>query len=562
MQPQAADHLGAGAVGAAALLAGTARGHRRAVARRTACRCSPMSTRPASQAAAARVQAASLLDLLERAGLMNERLNLVHGVWLSARDIAMLAEAGARVVHNPISNLKLKSGVAPILDLHRAGVEIALGCDNYSCAETQNIFVAMRMLCLLPAMTEPEPHPINAALCAARRDADRRQGGRPSEGQVGALKPGMAADLMILDLNEPSFVPFNSAARQIVYRRGRPRGRDRAGRRPAGGARPQARHHRRGRAGGRGRRDLARRSAARSRRSPAAAPTWSRRCSTATAPPGRCRSASSASSAGGRTPTARAGTVLAFCFLTTSPAVRRERAATDQETRPCCPFPARSPPFPRSRRHSPGRGPEMARPRDQHGGAVRRRQRLRHRRAHRRRAHVRAARPAGDRREHAGRRRHDRLGPRRELTARRHHVRLRLADTIAINQTLYKKPLYNAATDFAPVTLVVDQPMILIVRADLPVNTLKEFIAYAKANDSKMQFGSSGVGSSSHLGCTRVNAALGVHPSTCPIAARGRRCRTSPAAASTISARSAQPPSARSKQDREGDRLWRASARR
>ena len=75
-------------------------------------------TRP--QAAAARVQSSSLLDMLaNRAGLMNERLNLVHGVWLASSDIAMLAESGARVVHNPISNLKLKSGVAPILDLYR-----------------------------------------------------------------------------------------------------------------------------------------------------------------------------------------------------------------------------------------------------------------------------------------------------------------------------------------------------------------------------------------------------------------------------------------------------------
>jgi 5-methylthioadenosine/S-adenosylhomocysteine deaminase len=168
------------------------------------------------QAAAARVQSSSLLDVLARAGLVNERLNLVHGVWLSADDIALLKQAKARVVHNPISNLKLKSGIAPILDLHRAGVEIALGCDNYSCAETQNIFFAMRMLCLLPAVTSQEPHPVNAAyaLRAATLTGAKAIG---LEGQAGALKTGMAADLMILDLNAPAFVPFNSAARQIVF---------------------------------------------------------------------------------------------------------------------------------------------------------------------------------------------------------------------------------------------------------------------------------------------------------------------------------------------------------
>jgi tripartite-type tricarboxylate transporter receptor subunit TctC len=95
-------------------------------------------------------------------------------------------------------------------------------------------------------------------------------------------------------------------------------------------------------------------------------------------------------------------------------------------------------------------------------------------------------------------------------------------DTIAINQTLYKKPLYNAATDFAPVTLVVDQPMVLIVRAGLPVSTLQEFIAHLKANQGSMQYGSSGVGSSSHLGCTRLNAALGVKPIHVPYRGSGQ----------------------------------------
>src|SRR5262249_8215443 len=61
-------------------------------------------TRP--QAAAAKVQSISLLEQLEGAGLLNDRLNLVHGVWLSPRDIEMLAAVRARVVHNPISNLK------------------------------------------------------------------------------------------------------------------------------------------------------------------------------------------------------------------------------------------------------------------------------------------------------------------------------------------------------------------------------------------------------------------------------------------------------------------------
>lgn len=82
--------------------------------------------------------------------------------------------------------------------------------------------------------------------------------------------------------------------------------------------------------------------------------------------------------------------------------------------------------------------------------------------------------------------------------------------THALNQSLYKKPLYNVATDFAPVILIADAPLVLIVRKDLPAANLKEFIAYAKANHSKMQFGSGGTGTSAHVGCILLNQAMGV----------------------------------------------------
>src|SRR6266705_2439540 len=71
--------------------------------------------------------------------------------------------------------------------------------------------------------------------------------------------------------------------------------------------------------------------------------------------------------------------------------------------------------------------------------------------------------------------------------------------SFAANQTLYKIPLYNAATDFAPVVLIAEQPVVLIVRKDLPAKSLQEFITYAKTNQAKMQYGTAGVGSSSHL---------------------------------------------------------------
>jgi tripartite-type tricarboxylate transporter receptor subunit TctC len=83
--------------------------------------------------------------------------------------------------------------------------------------------------------------------------------------------------------------------------------------------------------------------------------------------------------------------------------------------------------------------------------------------------------------------------------------------THAQGQTLYAHPLYNASTDFTPVGLIAEVPIVLIARKDLAVNNLKEFVAYAKANQAKMQFGSAGAGSATHLGCVVLNTAMGTN---------------------------------------------------
>ena len=83
--------------------------------------------------------------------------------------------------------------------------------------------------------------------------------------------------------------------------------------------------------------------------------------------------------------------------------------------------------------------------------------------------------------------------------------------THAQYQSLYKKPLYDAASNFAPVALITETSSVLIVRKDLPVSDLPEFIAYAKANQTKMQYGSGGAGSPQHLTCELFNAAIGVN---------------------------------------------------
>lgn len=88
---------------------------------------------------------------------------------------------------------------------------------------------------------------------------------------------------------------------------------------------------------------------------------------------------------------------------------------------------------------------------------------------------------------------------------------------IAYSQRLYKAPLYNSAADFAPIMLVAEQPLLLVTSNALPTKDLKEFIAYTKANQAKMSYGSlAGTGSTNHVVCAMFNAAIGVEVTHVP----------------------------------------------
>jgi tripartite-type tricarboxylate transporter receptor subunit TctC len=82
--------------------------------------------------------------------------------------------------------------------------------------------------------------------------------------------------------------------------------------------------------------------------------------------------------------------------------------------------------------------------------------------------------------------------------------------THTYSQLLTKKPPYNAVTDFTPVAVFVENSKVLVTRSDLPADTLPQFIAYAKAHQSKMQYGSAGAGSATHVACVLLNVAIGV----------------------------------------------------
>ena len=157
-----------------------------------------------------------LLDRLDHAGLLDRRLSIAHGVWTAPAELERLAERDAGMLVNAMSNLKLKSGVAPVRLLHDLGVRTALGSDNCSGSDVQSPWLGMRLWAGFMAASDPEPGPPRAAeaLRMATLGGARALG---LAGEVGAVKPGMRADFVLLDLDDPAWRPLNGAARQLVW---------------------------------------------------------------------------------------------------------------------------------------------------------------------------------------------------------------------------------------------------------------------------------------------------------------------------------------------------------
>jgi cytosine/adenosine deaminase-related metal-dependent hydrolase len=127
-----------------------------------------------------------------------------------------MAAAGAGIVLNHLSNLKLKSGIAPVLDMRESGVRLGLGCDNCSGSDVQSMFQAMKMFCMIASVSDPEPGaPLAHEVIRHATLGNARSAGL--QGQVGALKAGHKADMVLIDLNDTAYLPYNSAARQLVY---------------------------------------------------------------------------------------------------------------------------------------------------------------------------------------------------------------------------------------------------------------------------------------------------------------------------------------------------------
>jgi cytosine/adenosine deaminase-related metal-dependent hydrolase len=159
----------------------------------------------------------SLVRQVHELGLLDERMMVIHAIWIDDDDIALLAQSGCTVAHNPVCNLRLGSGVMPWRALRSAGVPLCLGTDEMNTDDTTNLWLVAKTAGLLHTMTDADdrlwpqaPEILHAATRGGAR-AIRR------ESDLGQLTVGAAADLILLDLDTHAFTPLNDLRRQLVY---------------------------------------------------------------------------------------------------------------------------------------------------------------------------------------------------------------------------------------------------------------------------------------------------------------------------------------------------------
>jgi len=181
----------------------------------------PMQTHVAEsryQAAGGEIRygGATLLEHMDKLGVVGPWFSVAHGVWLTEGDLALLAERGGGLSHNPGANMRLASGIAPVRAAIQAGVTVGIGTDGSSSSDNQNMFEAMRLSAFASRLWEDAEE--EAWLGTAETVRLATQGSSKLLGlEGGTIEAGKPADLVLLDLGHINWMPFNDAANQLVW---------------------------------------------------------------------------------------------------------------------------------------------------------------------------------------------------------------------------------------------------------------------------------------------------------------------------------------------------------
>ncbi len=166
---------------------------------------------------AERLGGRSLVRYTHDLGLLSERMNVIHAIWVDDSDLDLLAKSGATIAHNPVSNLRLGSGIMPFRRMRDRGIPICLGVDEAIAGDAIDMWDVMKTTGLIHNITDPNfdnwPKAREILECATAGGA--RAMGLGSAG--GEIAQGELADLILLDLDVMAFTPLNDLQRQLVY---------------------------------------------------------------------------------------------------------------------------------------------------------------------------------------------------------------------------------------------------------------------------------------------------------------------------------------------------------
>jgi 5-methylthioadenosine/S-adenosylhomocysteine deaminase len=157
----------------------------------------------------------SNLEYLASTGLASERLCAAHCVWVSEDEQALMAAHDIKVMHCPGSNLKLGSGIAPVVEMRKRGISVSLGADGAACNNHLDMFDEMRLAATLQAVRQgPGALTARDALWMATREGARAIG---LDREIGSIELGKRADLILIDRDAPHLAPAADPWSTLVY---------------------------------------------------------------------------------------------------------------------------------------------------------------------------------------------------------------------------------------------------------------------------------------------------------------------------------------------------------
>lgn len=158
----------------------------------------------------------TLVRHMDSLGLIGPDFTAAHAIWLDDDDLRIMRDRGASMAHNPGSNMRLGNGMFRFRRARDIGVNVGLGTDGANCSDNQNMYEAMRYASMLSKVQTPDPRHwagVEEIYAAATQGSARALGFR----DIGAIAPGMKADIVFLDLASVNWIPHNWSVNQMVH---------------------------------------------------------------------------------------------------------------------------------------------------------------------------------------------------------------------------------------------------------------------------------------------------------------------------------------------------------